>query len=699
MRSLSLKTRISLALLIAFALVAGIATVFAKASFRETEVRHVREDSQARVDAIAALVDARFLALGQSAKANAEDAGVLPAERVLEQMRRAGFTTAIALGANDTVLGTSGEAAYNDTLRALMIDAAPPAGYPATTFRAEGGWFLVSSRSFDLKTSVVGGMSQSYLSDSYLVDALIHSEYAHALVLEDGQVLASSTNYPSDRLAVRIIDDNSTSLFHSFRGEDGHFAQTMPLVVVSGHVEGLASSADIETRVDSMTTRFLLSMAVAFGLGGSITILLVAYSFRPLDKITAAARKLGRGEEDLHLEVRDRDELGALAEALNQSAAALGDARRAEAARAEEARLAAEDFELTVGDLSRSVGEAETPHDVGARLAEALLRVTPARALLVRCAEETLAVAARDAEAGAAPTLEALFASDPEAFQVARTRSGEEDLQVAILPPEGAMLLFAEMRKVDILVAQAAIAIHRARGALELKRAKAQKETFLDILSHDLKNPLAVARGRVELLGMKDAALATKLEPIEKSLERATRIIEEAVLLSKLERADELERAPLELAPIVEESVAALRPLAAPRGITLTVDSAPGARWPANRLLARAVENVLSNAIKWSPDGSPVEVRVVTGDTCRIEVVDHGPGIPMQDRQRLFARFERADRTGVKGTGLGLAIAKRVTQMHGGRILIEDTPGGGCTFVIEIPAEAQARADAQGVRA
>jgi len=441
--------------------------------------------------------------------------------------------------------------------------------------------------------------------------------------------------------------------------------------------------------------RFVVSMAVAFGIGGSITILLVAYSFRPLDRITDAARKLGRGELDLDLEVRERDELGHLADALNQSAAALGAARRLETARAEEARLAAEDFELAVGDLSRSVGEAETPHDVGARLAEGLLRVTSARAILVRYGGETLAVAERGAEDQCSLGLDALYAADPDAFQHARSRTGGEDLQVAVLTPEGAPLVAAELRKVDILVAQGAVAIHRARSAVELKRAKAQKETFLDILSHDLKNPLAVARGRVELLGMKDATLSGKLEPIEKSLERATRIIEEAVLLSKLERADQLERAPLALAPLIEESVAALRPLAAPRGIEIDVDAAPDVRWPANRLLARAVENVISNAIKWSPDGASIEVRVVTGATCRIEIVDHGPGIPMQDRQRLFARFERADRTGVKGTGLGLAIAKRVTEMHSGQVRIEDTPGGGCTFVIEIPALRMAAAPIQ----
>lgn len=685
MRSLSLKTRISLALLVAFMLVATIATVFAQASFRESEVRYVRTDSQARVEAIAQMIDARFLALGQDANAAANDAGVIEPRRVLEQMQRAGFSVALVLGENDTVLAKSGEALWNDSLVEVLLRGAPAANYPATVYGYADGWFLVSSRSLDLKTAVVGGMSREYLSDGYLVDTLIHSEYAHAFVLTDGRVLAASANYPYDRDSIEVVDANDTGILQSFGDRDVYYVQTSATDIVSGHVEGLAPSAILAARVDAMTVRFLLSMAVAFGIGGSVTILLVAYSFRPLDRITDAARRLGRGEEDLHLELRDRDELGTLAEVLNQSALALGDARRAEAARADEARLAAEDFELAVGDLSRAVGEAETPHEVGARLAEGLLRVTSARAVVVRQGSEPLAAAERDG-AGSAVALDALYASEPSAFHVTRMRSGEGEIVVAALPGEGHALPHAESRKVDILTAQAAIAIQRARANVALKHATQQKETFLDILSHDLKNPIAVARGRVELLGMKDATLLEKLAPVEKSLERATRIIEEALLLSKLERAEQLERAPVDLSILVEESANAIRPLAAPRNVAIRVDVAPETMWPASRLLQRAIENLVSNAVKWSPEGGQVEVAVAKEPTrCRILIVDHGPGIPPADRARLFARFERADRTGVKGTGLGLAIAKRVGEMHGGSIAIEDTPGGGCTFVLDLP--------------
>lgn len=687
MRSLTIKTRISVALLVAFILVAGIATTFAKASFRDTEVRHVREDSEARLQNIGRIVDTRLLALGQDAKAASNDAGIERSSRVLESMHRAGFSVAIVVGPGNEVIERTNELRVNQTLLDLLLTGVPASDYPATVYSYKEGWFLVGSRSTDLKHAVVGAMSSTYLSEGFFVDALVHPEYAYSVHAKDGALVAASANYPTDLDAITVIEAHEETLLENFQDADVHYRQRQTLSILEGgYIEGMVPSTIVSARVDEMTTRFVLSMATAFGIGGSITILLVAYSFRPLDRITEAARKLGRGEEELHLHLEGKDELGTLATVLNQSASALADARRAEAARATEARMAAEDFELAVGELSRSVGEADTADEVGARLAEGLLRVTTARAVLVRLHDALLACAARDAESGDARAYDALYASAPDAWNAWRVRSGEGELAILLLPYEGSRLADAEPRKVEILGAQAAVAIHRATASEALRQAKAQKETFLDILSHDLKNPLAVAKGRVELLARKNPDLHEKLGQIDSSLDRATRIIEEAVLLSKLEQGATLEREPLDLHALVEESAASLRPLAAPRGIGIEVHAPDGLTFPAHRLLQRAIENLISNAVKWSPENGTVEIDVSHhADACRIQIIDHGPGIAKEDKPRLFARFERADKIGVKGTGLGLAIAKRVTQMHGGIVGLDDTPGGGCTFVIELP--------------
>jgi two-component system sensor histidine kinase KdpD len=99
----------------------------------------------------------------------------------------------------------------------------------------------------------------------------------------------------------------------------------------------------------------------------------------------------------------------------------------------------------------------------------------------------------------------------------------------------------------------------------------------------------------------------------------------------------------------------------------------------------RVITNLLENALAHTPPGSPLEIRVRSGhDEVRVEVTDHGPGVPPEDRERLFRPFERG-RTGGRGTGLGLAIARGFVEAHGGRIWIESGPDGGARFVFTLP--------------
>jgi len=96
--------------------------------------------------------------------------------------------------------------------------------------------------------------------------------------------------------------------------------------------------------------------------------------------------------------------------------------------------------------------------------------------------------------------------------------------------------------------------------------------------------------------------------------------------------------------------------------------------------------NLLSNAIKYSPEGKKIEVNIIDNrENWKIYVKDCGSGVSAEDKSRLFTRFQRADKKGVKGTGLGLAIAKRIVELHKGRIWIEDNPEGGSIFYVEIP--------------
>ncbi len=104
-------------------------------------------------------------------------------------------------------------------------------------------------------------------------------------------------------------------------------------------------------------------------------------------------------------------------------------------------------------------------------------------------------------------------------------------------------------------------------------------------------------------------------------------------------------------------------------------------------LLERAVANLVDNACKWSPPDASVEVRAAAHDgRVALAVADHGPGIAQAERERVFEPFQRLGDRGPAGTGLGLAVARGFVRLMGGAIVVEDTPGGGTTMVLDLPA-------------
>ncbi len=366
------------------------------------------------------------------------------------------------------------------------------------------------------------------------------------------------------------------------------------------------------------------------------------------------------------------------------------DRKRAE----QERERASEQFEVAVGDLARSVGVAADPLQAAERLVNAALRVTRTR--VTAAVDPGGIISLRGRTEADRQEAHDLLHADPSAFEwiSASLPDAERPVNLVALP-EGDELTDSDRKKLEILATQASLALQRAevlervRTAYErLDRSLEQKQVFMDVLSHDLKNPLAVARGRIELLSMKNPEVQNDLETVEESLDRAEDLIEKAVLYSKLEDQEDIERGERDLVTMVWEVADAMQPLAEERSIELGVDAPEFLICAAHPMLGRAIENLVSNAIKWSPEGEQVGVELERdGEIARLAVVDHGPGIPAEERRKLFTRFSRVDRSGVKGTGLGLAIAKRIVEMHKGVIWVEETPGGGSTFLIEIPRE------------
>ncbi len=224
---------------------------------------------------------------------------------------------------------------------------------------------------------------------------------------------------------------------------------------------------------------------------------------------------------------------------------------------------------------------------------------------------------------------------------------------------------------------------------------------FVADASHELRTPLATVRGYAELYRQgavrDEGAVAGAMGRIEGEAARMSGLVEDLLLLARLDDERPLERTTVDLTVVGAEAVQDARVRDPGRRITLLGLSgglAPVTVTGDGARLQQVLGNLLTNAITHTPAGTPIEVAVGTGaegDTAVVEVRDHGPGIDPAAARRVFERFFRADPARSRsdrggGSGLGLAIVAAIAQRHGGRVGVTRTPGGGATFVVELPS-------------
>lgn len=235
----------------------------------------------------------------------------------------------------------------------------------------------------------------------------------------------------------------------------------------------------------------------------------------------------------------------------------------------------------------------------------------------------------------------------------------------------------------------------------ELKASQRMKEDFITTVSHELRTPLTSVLGS---LGMLMENMAEQLPEQAQRLitlahsnsRRLVRLISDILDIEKIEAGKMTFRfEPLELTTLVSRVVADGKAIAEQAQVTITLQILATDTWvygDADRLM-QAVSNLLTNAIKFSHPGKPVEIVVATyGPMLRVEVMDHGDGIPGEFHNHIFKKFVqvgRSDRGLKAGTGLGLSIAKLIVQEHGGRIDFRSSPGVPTTFYIDLPRAEQ----------
>jgi two-component system sensor histidine kinase KdpD len=269
-----------------------------------------------------------------------------------------------------------------------------------------------------------------------------------------------------------------------------------------------------------------------------------------------------------------------------------------------------------------------------------------------------------------------------------------------ILVTSGHPLRATDQRLVNVVGAQVGVVLAQrelaeaAEAAKPLAEADRLRTALLAAVSHDLRSPLASATAAVDSLlsteiqwdaGERDELLATASE----SLQRLTRLVENLLDLSRLQAgAMTVLSAPTRLDDMIPIALDELGEPAAKVEVDVPATLPEVLADPA--LVERVIVNLTANALRYSPSGRPPRLAASAhAEWVELRVIDHGPGIPADDRDRVFTPFQRlGDTDNTTGVGLGLALARGLTEAMHGELVPDDTPGGGLTMVVRLPAAA-----------
>jgi PAS domain S-box-containing protein len=270
---------------------------------------------------------------------------------------------------------------------------------------------------------------------------------------------------------------------------------------------------------------------------------------------------------------------------------------------------------------------------------------------------------------------------------------GQATTELGLVSQQGHELA-VELCSHRVGIESSAVIVSVARDTSERRRLERVKSDFMSTISHELRTPLAVIIGYGALLLRPDAVLdrEKRLEILRKLIDRAELlggVVEELLLVSHLQMEDaQLEVAQEDVGELLERCVALARPTERHR-LEVGVSTPPLLAYVDSGKLAHAISALLSNAIKFSPEGGLVTLEARRrAREIRITISDHGVGMSASDVPAAFDQFAQTDMTATRpfgGFGLGLFVARHLVEAHGGRIEVDTTLGAGSTFTLVIP--------------
>ncbi len=229
--------------------------------------------------------------------------------------------------------------------------------------------------------------------------------------------------------------------------------------------------------------------------------------------------------------------------------------------------------------------------------------------------------------------------------------------------------------------------------AKELEHSNQLKDLFTDIMRHDLLNPVGIIRNLAEMVAEEERFKDSEdVRMIWGNARKLEEMILAASSYAKLESEEDIEWKEMDLNAIIKDAADSLKPYF--EGKHMELEYLPKGKYIANTvsIVEEVFVNLLSNAVKYSPENTKVTVNIEdAGKNWKVTVADQGAGVPDKYKERIFDRFTRRKKEGVRGSGIGLAIVKRIADLHKGAVGVLDKPEGGSIFYFEVPKPIKAK--------
>jgi two-component system phosphate regulon sensor histidine kinase PhoR len=430
--------------------------------------------------------------------------------------------------------------------------------------------------------------------------------------------------------------------------------------------------ATVETLIEGLRQQLLIALIISVGLTLVFGYMVYALVSRPLHRMAEASHELAVGNLNSELPVVGDRDLAVMGSSLNAMARSLR--KQMEELQADKRRVEA---------IVAAMGAGIAVFDDGARVVLAndyICRLLDIHGELT----------------GKMP-MELVRNASLEGAVRGALRG--EDVPEVDLTTGGGRVLSARAAPVRSLSGQVELAVVVFHDLTEIRRTEKMRKDFIANVSHEFKTPLTSIRGYAETL-LDNAANDTEhtrefLETIQRNSVLLQALVDDLLVLAQLESEPPIEKQTIQMRELIEEQIRLRRRLLDDKSIHLELEC-PAIEILADRSrLARALSNLLDNAIHYNKPGGQIRISVhSSGREVAVDVADSGSGIPHNDLARVFERFYRVEKSRSReagGTGLGLSIAKHAVESQGGTISVASKLGAGSTFTIVLPAFAQRR--------